>query len=121
MLVGGGITGLSFGQNPVFVEAFTEPDRWLEANAQWITETRRQFSHLLPAGDTGGPLRSFPARPEHTDPAVAAQTTIRTRYSGKGNASAVAAIAGKGTAGGPAASSSPKSAWATNFDDEPPF
>lgn len=121
MLVGGGITGLSFGQNPVFIEAFTEPDRWLEANAQWITETRRQFSHLLPTGDTGGPLRQFPARPEHTDAAVAEQTTVRTRYSSKGNATAVAAVAGASSGRTASGSPSTTSAWATQFDGEPPF
>lgn len=121
MLIGGGVTGLSFGQNPVFVEAFNDPGRWLEANAQWITETRRQFAHLLPAGDTGGPLRSFPARPAHTDEAVAAQSTVRARYGGKGNAAAVSAVAGAGPVSGSTVKRSTTSAWATKFDDEPPF
>lgn len=63
MLVGGGITGLSFGANPVFQEMFNTGDQWLEANKDWVNDRRRTFVKYLPADDTGGPLEAMPANP----------------------------------------------------------
>ncbi|MFL0579471.1 hypothetical protein [Dietzia sp. 179-F 9C3 NHS] len=127
MLVGGAITGLSFGSHPVFVEAFTDPDRWLAANQAWITDLRRQFSHLLPDGDTGGPLRSLPGRPGFDDAAMARHVAARQKADGRANADAVRSVAvGRGRAAGAApAGSAPAgsapSAWASSdFDDDPP-
>lgn len=120
MLVGGGVTGLSMGHNPVSIEVFNEPQAWLASNSGWITDLRRQFSHRLPAGDTGGALRSMPPRPALTDNAVAAQDGIRTKFSARGNTAAVAAAA---NADKPSSSPTPTrpSVWATTGDDEPPF
>lgn len=123
MLVGGSITGLSFGSHPVFIEAFNDPDQWLRHNQGWITDLRRQFSHLLPAGDTGGTLRSLPGRPESADAAVAAHSQARERIDGRANADAVRSVAagrgGRATPSAPAASTSWSSA---QFDDDlPPF
>lgn len=72
--LGGGVTGLSFGANPVFLEAFTNPRDWLAANTSWITALRARFLHCLPTGDTGGPLTALPARPTAGDAVSAAHT-----------------------------------------------
>lgn len=94
MLIGGNMTGLSFGSSPVFIEAFNDPQKWLTANSRWITATRREFRHALPAGDTGGPLDAIPGADidEHVRSAVTAQR----QRSAKGNVSAAKAVAAAG-------------------------
>lgn len=63
MVVGGGVTGLSFGSNPVFLEVFNTGEQWLEANQGWVTAARRQAAGKLPQGDFGGPLTTMPLKP----------------------------------------------------------
>lgn len=124
MLVGGGITGLSLGSNPVSIEAFTDPDQWLLANQEWITDLRRQFSHRLPEGDTGGKLPGMPGMPALSDAAVAQHAERQRRFNAQGNAGAVRSVAtGRGRTVGAAAVPKPTSNWATSdFDDDvPPF
>lgn len=122
MLVGGGITGLSFGSNPVFIEAFTDPDQWLLANQKWITDLRRQFSHLLPDGDTGGILRGLPGRPDISDAAMSRHGQLRRRVDAHGNADAVRSVAaGRIKTGPTSGGEAGKPAWANAvFDDDPP-
>lgn len=60
---GGGLTGLSFGPKPVFLDILTDPDQWLVLNADWIAATRRRWPQHLPKGDTAGPLIVMPGRP----------------------------------------------------------
>lgn len=124
MLVGGGITGLSLGSNPVSIEAFTDPDQWLLANQEWITDLRRQFSHRLPEGYTGGKLRAMPGRPALSDAAMAQHAERKRRVDARGNADAVRSVAtGRGRAAGSPAASKATSSWATSVfdDDAPPF
>lgn len=125
MLVGGGLTGLSFGHNPVTIEAFTDPGQWLAANASWITALRREFSQHLPAGDAGGALRALPGQPTIDGGAEAVQQAARRRVDGRGNAAAVAAAARakpRGAGKEKPASAGRSSVWATVADDdEPPF
>lgn len=122
MLVGGGITGLSLGSNPVSVEAFTDPDQWLLANQDWITDLRRQFSHRLPPGDTGGRLQGLPGRPALSDAALAQHTERMRRRDARGNADAVRSVAaGKARTGG-VTTATKTTSWAdSQFDDPPPF
>lgn len=125
MLVGGGVTGLSLGSNPVSIEAFNDPDQWLLANQEWITDLRRQFSHRLPEGDTGGKLRALPGRPSLSDASMAQHVERQQRADARGNADAVRSVAAK--RGQPAeVPGAPKSAsaWASKdfeLDDPPPF
>lgn len=63
MIAGGGATGLSFGTKPVFLDMLTEPANFLAYKQDWIAKQRRQYAHLLPAGDRGGELMSMPERP----------------------------------------------------------
>lgn len=84
MLTGGGITGLSFGAKPVFLDIFSRPEIWLQTNEAWVTETRRRWMHLLPAGDTGGPLPQMPERPIQ-DAAVEAHVASKSLRSGAAN------------------------------------
>lgn len=124
MLVGGGITGLSLGSNPVSIEAFTDPDQWLLANQEWIADLRRQFSHRLPEGDTGGKLRGMPGRPALSDAAMAQHAERQRRFDSRGNADAVRSVAtGRGRTAGAAPAPKSTSNWATSaFDyDPPPF
>lgn len=63
MFVGGAITGLSFGANPVFQEMFNTGEQWLEANQDWVNDHRRTYIQYLPEGDTGGALETMPTTP----------------------------------------------------------
>lgn len=63
MFVGGGVTGLSFGSNPVFLEMFNTGEQWLEANQHWVNDRRRTYVSHLPEGDTGGALEAIPPTP----------------------------------------------------------
>lgn len=63
MFIGGGVTGLSFGSKPVFLDMFTSQQEWLSVNAEWVTAARQRWMHLLPDGDSGGTLRVIPPRP----------------------------------------------------------
>lgn len=63
MVTGGGATGLSFGTKPVFMDMETDPEHFLACNAEWISDRRRRYAHLLPDGDRGGELTSMPTRP----------------------------------------------------------
>ncbi|WP_137726337.1 helicase HerA domain-containing protein [Prescottella subtropica] len=126
MCVGGGVTGLSFGANPVFLEAVTDPSVWLAWNAPWINQLRRDFSQHLPVGDSGGRLQQLPGRPGFDDPAMAAHARRRDIVDGHANTAGVAAVAaavgarGRQPAGGSTAAA--PSRWATRVDDDdPPF
>lgn len=103
MCVGGGVTGLSFGSNPVFLEAFTDPGDWMAANAGWVTALRREFSHLLPAGDAGGRLDALPGRPAFEDAAMSAHARRSNLVDGRANAAVITGIAGRLAGGAPAA------------------
>lgn len=98
MFTGGGVTGLSFGAKPVFLDMFTTPDDWLEANAVWVTETRRRWMHRLPAGDSGGRLNRMPHRPAQ-DAAVEAHVAARGLRSGAANADAAKRLTTAKTSG----------------------
>lgn len=120
--IGGSVTGLSFGPNPVFVEAFTDAHAWLDANQHWITELRQRYLHCLPTGDAGGSLTVPPTRPPITDASSAAHTAVtdaRTRPVAAG------VLTSFRPAASTAAVSSPTSRrWATSSridDDRPPF
>lgn len=102
MCVGGGVTGLSFGSNPVFLEAFTDPGDWMTANAGWVTALRREFSHLLPAGDAGGRLDALPGRPAFEDAAMSAHARRSNLVDGRANAAVIAGIAGRLAGAAPA-------------------
>lgn len=121
--LGGGVTGLSFGANPVVLEAFTDPRDWLAANTSWITALRARFLHCLPAGDTGGPLTALPARPAAGDAVSAAHTGHLDTRTRRVAADTLAAFTPPTPAGGPAAAVT-GGRWATTTavdDDPPPF
>lgn len=84
MFTGGGVTGLSFGSKPVFLDMFNDPADWLAANAGWVTEVRRRWMHRLPGGDVGGPLTQMPPRPVQ-DAAVEAHVAAKALRSGAAN------------------------------------
>lgn len=84
MFIGGGVTGLSFGSKPVFLDMFTTPTDWLAANAGWVSETRRRWMHLLPPGDAGAALTSMPSRPTQ-DAAIETHVHARSLRSGAAN------------------------------------
>ncbi|MGB3674565.1 MAG: DUF87 domain-containing protein, partial [Candidatus Nanopelagicales bacterium] len=126
MCVGGGVTGLSFGSNPVFLEAFTDPAVWLQANESWLTATRREFSHALPGGDGGGRLTSLPRRPEFDDAAMAEHARRDAIVNGRANSHAVADIAARLRSGASRSPATSVSKWAPgaadwDSDDPAPF
>jgi hypothetical protein len=121
-LVGGGVTGLSFGPNPVFLEVFTDPRDWVAHNAHWITALRRQYLHCLPEGDAGGPLTEPPRRSQIGDAAAAhtAATAHRSRPVDRDTLAAFTRPRSAGTPTTPVASGR----WATTSpvdDGDPPF
>ncbi len=126
MCVGGGVTGLSFGANPVFLEAVTDPSVWLAWNESWINQLRRDFSQYLPAGDVGGRLKQLPGQPALDDPAMAAHARRRSVVARHANATGVAAVAAavggrRNQAAGGSDVAAP-SLWASRVDEEqPPF
>lgn len=87
MVTGGGATGLSFGTKPVFLDIFNDPALWLERNQGWVADQRRQYAHLLPAGDHGGELTTMPARPTG-DAYLEGVRTTQGRTKGAANADA---------------------------------
>lgn len=87
MVAGAGITGLSIGARPVFVDMFNDPTDWLSANTEWVTEARRRWLHLLPNGDSGGALVTMPPRPTQ-DAAVEAHVAAKALRSGAANQTA---------------------------------
>lgn len=92
MLVGGNITGFSFGSNPVFLSMFNTGDQWLHANREWVNDRRRTYVKHLPPGDTGGPLETMPARPA-LDGGEAIHEARQRLAHGKANAAAVQSVA----------------------------
>jgi hypothetical protein len=125
MCVGGGVTGLSFGSNPVFLEAFTDPDDWLRANESWVTAMRREFSHALPDGDGGGRLTSLPRRPGFDDAAMDAHARRDAVVNGRANSGAVADIAARLRRSAGTSPAAAVSKWATaeawGHDEPAPF
>ncbi|MDN5758974.1 MAG: ATP-binding protein [Tomitella sp.] len=135
MMVGGNVTGLSFGSNPVFLEAVTDPQKWLEWNQPWISSARSAYSQHLPAGDPGGRLTGIPPRPATGDPAMAAHASRRQIVDGHANAPGAAAVAsamrsrtsngsssGQVDPFGPSGIPPVSSRWATRDDEDlPPF
>lgn len=126
MCIGGGVTGLSFGPNPVFLEAFTDPRQWLAHNQSWITDLRRRYLGVLPAGDTGGPLTAIPPRPAPTDQVVAdhaAKVAVTAAPVAADVMAAFTAPAAETPAPRPAntaVTAPPAARWATATDDDPP-
>ncbi len=92
--IGAGLTGLSFGANPIFLDTFTSGEQWLDANKGWINELRRSAVQYLPEGDIGGPLTEIPPRPplDGQEARHAARTRI---VNGVANSQAVSAVAGR--------------------------
>lgn len=129
MLIGGGITGLSFGAKPVFLDVFDNPSDWLRHNAAWVGELRRRWAHRLPADDAGGPLTSIPPRPVR-DSATEGHRDRLNLHAGASNRDAARALtsAADGTVrasfGWQPKVSQPAekmSATASMFPDDPPF
>lgn len=118
MFVGGGITGLSFGSKPVFLDMFTSPQEWLSANEKWVTAARQRWMHLLPDGDSGGPLRTIPPRPAG-DPAQEAHVHAKGLRSAGANRDAAAALASAARPRGGFGMTSPTGA--STAGDPPPF
>lgn len=125
MLVGGGVTGLSFGSNPVFLEMFNTGQDWLEANQEWISTARRAFISHLPQGDHGGPLTRIPPKPALTG--LEARHARRSAViDARANTTAVAAVANqKKGARRPVIKTAQKPVIApvdnTIWPDDPPF
>ncbi|AZI65532.1 DUF87 domain-containing protein [Rhodococcus sp. NJ-530] len=125
MCVGGAVTGLSFGANPVFLESVTDPMAWLNWNDAWITRIRREFSQHLPAGDTGGRLTHLPSRPGYDDPAMEVHARRRAVVDGRASATGVASVA-DALAGRPqrrdrnSLAHNTTSTWTNRLDDDPP-
>lgn len=126
MCIGGQVTGLSFGPNPIFLEAFTDPRDWLEHNQSWIRSLRRTYLHCLPPGDTGGTLTAIPPRPPASDQVVAEHTERIGVISAPVDRRTLAAFTARSAR--PAGSRAPESGpsgsarWASAADhDNPPF
>lgn len=121
MCIGGGITGLSFGSNPIFLEVFTDTGQWLARNASWIAGLRRTYLQHLPAGDTGGALTAIPPRPAPTDQVVADHAAKADVISAPVAAGVMAAFTTNSGGGlsrpaNPAAAVPPQGRWATTSD-----
>ncbi len=99
MIVGGGATGLSFGTSPVFLEAFTNPVEWLEANQDWVVSVRQSHRNRLPADDSGGALKVMPGQPLLADPLARAHVARRRIVDKRANTAAVGAVATAATSG----------------------
>ncbi|MFC0313585.1 helicase HerA domain-containing protein [Gordonia phosphorivorans] len=124
MCIGGGVTGLSFGSNPIFLEVYTDAADWLARNQSWITGLRRTYLHCLPDGDTGGPLTEIPPRPVPADEVVAAHSRRMDVINGPvaGNVMSAFTAATTSTAATPAPVATPRGRWATtDTDDMPPY
>lgn len=93
MFVGGGVTGLSFGNKPVFLDMFTDPTAWLTANQRWVSAARARWMHLLPSGDAGGRLDVMPRRPAG-DAVHEARVHSKGLRSASANRAAAAALVG---------------------------
>lgn len=119
---GGGVTGLSFGPRPIFLDMLTDPAEWLALNREWITAARAVWRHRLPAGDSGGTLTAIPTQP-HQAGRIGARTAIRQARTAAAGQAAAARLA---AATGPSAVS--PGAWggfgmaqaAHNPNDDPP-
>ena len=113
---GGGLTGLSFGPKPVFLDIYTDPNEWLSDNAEWLRESRRRWAHRLPAGDPGGPLVVMPGRPAR-DMATQQRYKAAVRLSARGNKDGAQAL----LAGAQAQSAARVGfGWTTAAQDDPP-
>lgn len=121
--IGGQITGLSLGTNPVFLEVFTDPALWLQHNEQWITELRARYLHCLPDGDRGGRLTAIPGRPVSGDRSVRTHTSLLDVREAPTSASVMAAFSRPRTPGHvPAVGPGKSGRWAAAADaGEPPF
>lgn len=123
MFIGGGVTGLSFGSKPVFLDMFTSPGEWLAANEKWITAARQRWMHLLPPGDHGGRLDAIPARPV-ADEGMEAHVMAKGLRSAGANRDAAAALVGAKKTPAPAGAfgmSARASTRDLDADGEPPY
>ncbi|MDN5893866.1 MAG: hypothetical protein L0H93_07530 [Nocardioides sp.] len=112
MVAGAGVTGLSFGSKPVFVDMFNDPSEWLRSNAGWVSDARRRWLQHLPGGDSGGSLTEMPPRPAQ-DAAVEAHVAAKALRSGAANQAAAKRLtAAKGTAAKGGFGMTPKTAVA---------
>lgn len=121
--IGGQTTGLSLGTNPVFLEVFTDPAKWLQYNEPWITDLRRRYLHCLPDGDRGGQLTAIPPRPDSGDAQVRAHTSAMDVRTQPTSASVMAAFTASRRPASAPSSPGGASRWAavSAADDAPPF
>lgn len=102
MFSGAGLTGLSLGPRPVFIDICTDPIEWLSRNEHWITPTRRTYAHLLPPGDRAGVLTAPPGEPHHVTMQTRHHAATIQRSAAAGQAAAAALAANAAAAPRPA-------------------